>query len=670
MLRELVGKINIDGADAVKDLKSVDKGFDNLKDKLASSGKKFGDLSNKTNKLAKDFAPLSVAAGAALGMSVKSAVEWEDAFASVSKTWRGSSDDLAIMQKNLQDMAVATGTDRSVLAGIAADAGQLGVTGVENVTKFTKTMADLEVATNITADQSIEMAQIMNILGEEVTNIDRLGSAFVMLGNNAKTTERDVFNMASRLGSTGKLVGMTTTDILGLSTQMTSLGISAESGGTAISKTMQSINTAVTGSTDELAGFARLAGVSAGEFAKQWRDKPLEAFSDMLQGLDDIGKAGGDVAGTLSSLGINNALQIDALQRMSSGWQDVTHYADMANDAYQKNNALSEESAVKYQTTKAQINQAKEALKGLAGEIGATLTPAIGQATDIIKSVTDKLSQMSPETKEVIGKIVLGFAALAPAFMIVSKIFSGIQTAIGMFNFIAPAIEGIGAAIGVLGGPATLIIGILVGGAILIATHWEETKAIIASIGAKFSEVKNTIVTNYEAIKQRNAEMSADIKARLGGAFNSAKSTALAAINGIKSGWETLKATLSKPIKAVVEIGNNIKGAVGGVMGRIKAPFIGSHAKGLDTVPYDNYPALLHKGETVLPASTATEYRGLGGTINRMPQTSTTNNTSSYAPVVNITINGNADNKTVTDIKNEVREAFNDLFRDLRLQRA
>ena len=164
--------------------------------------------------------------------------------------------------------------------------------------------------------------------------------------------------------------------------------------------------------------------------------------------------------------------------------------------------------------------------------------------------------------------------------------------------------------------------------------------------------------------------MSADIKARLGGAFNSAKSTALAAINGIKSGWETLKATLSKPIKAVVEIGNNIKGAVGGVMGRIKAPFIGSHAKGLDTVPYDNYPALLHKGETVLPASTATEYRGLGGTINRMPQTSTTNNTSSYAPVVNITINGNADNKTVTDIKNEVREAFNDLFRDLRLQRA
>ena len=33
----------------------------------------------------------------------------------------------------------------------------------------------------------------------------------------------------------------------------------------------------------------------------------------------------------------------------------------------------------------------------------------------------------------------------------------------------------------------------------------------------------------------------------------------------------------------------------------------GSHAFGLDRVPYDNYPALLHEGERVLTASQARE---------------------------------------------------------------
>ena len=40
-------------------------------------------------------------------------------------------------------------------------------------------------------------------------------------------------------------------------------------------------------------------------------------------------------------------------------------------------------------------------------------------------------------------------------------------------------------------------------------------------------------------------------------------------------------------------------GATG--FGHILSPSLG-YAKGLDYVPYDNYPALLHKGEAVVPA--------------------------------------------------------------------
>ena len=53
----------------------------------------------------------------------------------------------------------------------------------------------------------------------------------------------------------------------------------------------------------------------------------------------------------------------------------------------------------------------------------------------------------------------------------------------------------------------------------------------------------------------------------------------------------------------------------------------GSHKTGLDYVPYDDYVAVLHKGEMVLPADDAADYRSGGRTgvapttVNLYPQT-------------------------------------------------
>lgn len=53
----------------------------------------------------------------------------------------------------------------------------------------------------------------------------------------------------------------------------------------------------------------------------------------------------------------------------------------------------------------------------------------------------------------------------------------------------------------------------------------------------------------------------------------------------------------------------------------------GSHKTGLDYVPYDDYVAVLHKGEMVLPADDAADYRsggrtgGASTTVNLYPQT-------------------------------------------------
>lgn len=48
--------------------------------------------------------------------------------------------------------------------------------------------------------------------------------------NHFATTERDIVAMTNRLAAGGKLAGMTTQDILGLATAMSSVGIEAEAG--------------------------------------------------------------------------------------------------------------------------------------------------------------------------------------------------------------------------------------------------------------------------------------------------------------------------------------------------------------------------------------------------------------------------------------------------------
>ena len=101
-----------------------------------------------------------------------------------------------------------------------------------------------------------------------------------------------------------------------------------------------------------------------------------------------------------------------------------------------------------------------------------------------------------------------------------------------------------------------------------------------------------------------------------------------------------------------------------------------SHAKGLDSVPYNDYTANLHAGEMILTKKAASLYRAIGGNKDRVPIYNTYNNNNSRrtydnAPVVNINVDvkGNADRNTADDIAGKVRQEIDEVFRELQLQR-
>ena len=159
---------------------------------------------------------------------------------------------------------------------------------------------------------------------------------------------------------------------------------------------------------------------------------------------------------------------------------------------------------------------------------------------------------------------------------------------------------------------------------------------------------------------------------QLANGFNAMKSVVSNALETIKQKWEAVKAFFAKPIKGVVNV-------VGGAYEKIKG-WLPSHATGLDSVPYDNYAANLHKDEMILTASAGRQYRKLGGTKDGLPSllgggqsASVTNNNiegaSTFNPTIVINYTGE-EKEAPRNISDEVRKQLEIFFKEMQLQRA
>lgn len=381
-------------------------------EKLAKTGKKLKETGDKAAKAGDKLTKtVTVPLVAGLTASAKAAMDFETAFASVRKTVDASDETYAELEETLWDMSEVMPQTAVDLAGLMAAAGQLGVdTG--NLAQFTKVVANLGVATNLTAeDAATLLAQYANITQMPLEDIERLGSVIVALGNNMATTEADITALAQRLASTGSLIGLSDAKIMGLSAAMASLGVEAEAGGTAMSKTLQLMQTAVLGNTRDLKSFAKVAGVSAKEFAAQWQADPLTALESFLAGLNDINTAGGDAAGALKSTGLTDTRMVDVLLRMAGAGDLLAESLSLANSAWAENTALQNEADAANSTTANQLAMTRNSLMRAGDALGQVMLPYIQQGADMVQQLAQGFASLDTGTQ---GTIVT-FAALAAA---------------------------------------------------------------------------------------------------------------------------------------------------------------------------------------------------------------------------------------------------------------
>lgn len=444
--------------------------IDTLKKKQGEAADKAMTFGDKAGQAFNQVHEAIVAAGIAVALKeiyeyfascAQASMDFESAITGVAKTTDLTDEELAAMSDSIKALSTEIPATTEEIAAVTEAAGQLGIQK-DALLDFTEIMTMLGTATNMTADEAAtSLARFANITGMATDNYGRLGSVIVDLGNNFATTESEIVAMGTRLASAGKLAGLTEPEIMALAAAMSSVGIEADAGGTAMTQTLNAIEKAVAKGGDDLAEFARIAGMSSEEFSSAWKNDAMSALTSFIGGLGKLDEQGESTVLVLEDLGLTGIRQSNMLKALGLAADQMTGAVNTANTAWQQNTALTNEANKRYATAQSRLTMMQNAYNNLKVAIGDAYTPALSEAygvgTKVLNSITAFI-QKNPALVNaitafagVIGAVVAALAAYAVAAKIAATA-SAILTA---------AIPGVNVIMGVTAAVAAITAGIV-----------------------------------------------------------------------------------------------------------------------------------------------------------------------------------------------------------------
>ena len=687
--RELIFKIDTTGADkAAEDIKEVNKSMDGAKSKfsglegmlkttgstLQSTGGKIKDFGKQVSAKGKEItsfgksltkltAPLTVMGG----IGFKKFMELDKGIRQVSTLADQGILPVAQIRKEVRSISDSAGIAQTEVAGAMYEALSSGI-DTSKVVDFTKSATKLTKAGFTDMGTVIDATTTaLNAYGDQAFEVSKIHDIFVKTQDKGKITVDELGKSMGRVIPVAAAAGVNL-DQLGASYSILTAN------GIPVAETTTSIR----GMLSELSQTGTKAD-------KALRQKTGKGFKDLTKDgknlgevlgiLKDVASSSGlelgDMFGNINAQSAANTLNNNGLENYTKMLKEMQNSGGSVDANYEKMLGPAE-----------QWNRAKTQMTNALIDVGGAISPFVIQAAEGIGKLAGMFSNLDKDTQSSIAQWGLLLVAAGPVISIfwsvVSTIGSVITVVGGLVGTIGSLVGGLGGIVSV-GGSVVGAIGSLLGA--LGPVGW----AIMAVVG-----FGTFLISNWQTIKSEAAALGGGIKGYLlatlkvtGSGFTEMAGKALGALNSIKQKWNEVKEFFKNPIKGIVSIVQKGATALGNMAGsggaKAKGGKVPSHATGLDYVPYDNYLANLHEGEMILTKSAANAYRDLGGDRNNVPNNSynyvnnspsnVSNNTVSNAPNININVYGGPKDSPM-DIAQNVRAEVENIFRDLRLQRA
>ena len=447
------------------DTSEFDKALKKLERNTKSSMEK---VTAVTNASAVAFAGLASAVAFTTAVFVK----FEKGLIAVQKTTNLSDKEIENLGDDLLNISKTAPVAISSLLSISEAAGQLGITGRQNVVKFTDTVAKLEATTNLQGEEAAKtLARILNVTGENVESVDKLGSAFVKLGNEVAASEAEIATNTAEVAKSTAIFGIGAANATALGASMAELGIQAEIGGSVVGRAFIKIKDGIDNGGESLAALSRATGIASKDLKQAFEKDATGVFVKFLKSIKNVTAAGGNATQFLEQFGLKGAGVGKVLAPLALRVEGVEKNLIRANTEFANATALEDEFTKASESVAAQLEVTKNKITAAQIELGEKFAPVILEVSKKVGGLFESFSNLDEGTIATIARI--GLAA---------TVFAGIITTLGLVTkavmVLRVALIGLGVGTGT--GPLVMVVtalGVLAAGVVSFwATAVDETE--------------------------------------------------------------------------------------------------------------------------------------------------------------------------------------------------
>lgn len=373
---------------------------------------------------------------------VRAGITWDKNFANVVRTAQVTGSAVEWLKEEFLELQSAIPVTSADLATIGTLGAQMGV-AASNLANFTEITAKFSATSGLNVEEAATaLSRLDQLLPDVRGNYERLGSTILRTGVNAVATEAQIVRGTSQIASMGQIAGLTTPEVVALSSAMSSLGFSPELQRSVVTSSFSRILTATSAVTDQTEKFGAVLNMTGKEFQAAWRSDAVGTYTNLLQTI--AGR--GDAVTVLKDLGLASQRLTPNLLKMGQNTEVLNAALSDTRDEWGKNGEMARQYGVIANTVSARIQvlgQTWEALLVTLDSSDVILKPVISGLTEFLKMLrriaqTPGVSTFVSITAAVVtlsGVLALGAAALAgmaAGYIAITSATAGLAAATGV----------------------------------------------------------------------------------------------------------------------------------------------------------------------------------------------------------------------------------------------
>ncbi len=509
--------IDLSNKEAIKGINEVDKKSDALAKKFNKAGKAltvglttpliaFGTYAVKT---ATDFDKASNQMQASLGLTTQEAEKYDEVMRNIYNANYGES---------YEDVANSIATVQQTL-------DDLNPEQIETITESALTLRDtFEVEVNESIRATKALMDNFGISSDEAMNLITQG-----FQNGLNYSDEFIDNINEYSVQFGKL-GLSAEDMFNIFQSGADAGAwNLDKIGDAVKEF--SIRT-IDGSNTTIDGFKRL-GMNADEMADKFAAGGDVARSAFYEVIDAIAAMEDPVEQSIVGVDLFGTMWEDL------GPEVVTQLGSIRNAYDQTNASMENMKNIKYDDLGSMLESLGRQFGDLALDVGNALMPVIQDVIGGIRSLVTWFQNLSPEAKNIIGKILEIAVVLGPALILISKLIETVKSLGGAFSTVGKTISDV---FGFLKNhPILLVISAIVSLITILINLWNNCEGFRNAVMAIINAIGGALSTAAEFIKSVFQSVVNFVAGIFGSLWNTIKTVVDTIVSAFSTAWNTIK---------------------------------------------------------------------------------------------------------------------------------